>query len=247
MDTTQFDFTGLEQNGYSLLPQIVNADQLAEFEQTIRKVGETECRKLGCETTLADPLATALLLGGEYRTTLFTRIKQLGIVHEITSDIIAQIRDSGMLTRMGIEILSFYQTMKGDLPNEDLFTLPFHQDYKLTRSHRALRIWVPLRNVDARQGSIEFAIASHRHIFRYETGKDGYQFIPDGQIDGHFDKQIVELKAGSGVAFNPLVVHRSVPNRGDWMKFVLIIQIEDVEALANPFDADDPITRLSAS
>jgi ectoine hydroxylase-related dioxygenase (phytanoyl-CoA dioxygenase family) len=246
MNTAQLDFTGLEEDGYALLPQIVSADRLAVFEQVIRKVGETECRKLGRETTRGEPLAAALSLGGEYRTTLFTRIKQLGIVHEMTSDVIVHIRDSEILTKMGIEVLSYYQTMKGDLPNDDLFALPYHQDYKLTRSHRALRIWVPLRDVNAFAGSIEFALASHRKEFEYEIGKDGYRIIPDKQIDGHFDKRIIELKAGSGVIFNPLVVHRSVPNRGARIKFALIIQIEDMEALANPFDPGDRLTALMA-
>ena len=240
------DFAKLDEAGFALLPIAVGTEDLAVFEDQIARLGKIECRKHGIDAGDSEALAAALSLGGNYRTMLFNKIKQLGILQAITQDLIAQLRVSGAFTRLGIDILSYYQTLKGDLPNDHLFDLPYHQDYLLTRSHRAYRAWISLRDANRVDGSVEFAVGSHHDAFEYQTGENGYRHIPENQIAGRFDMETIEFPAGGGVLFNPLIVHRSVPNRGKRMKFALIIQIEDAASLANPFDANDKLAKLIA-
>jgi hypothetical protein len=244
MSSDGLDHTALEERGYSLIPGIVAADRLDEFEDQIRRIGEIERRKHHTDAGEVEPLCSALSLGGTYRTMLFDKIKQLAVVHDMTRDVMMRLGDSGALAKLGIQILTFYQTLKGDLPGDELFVLPYHQDYKLTRSHRAFRAWIPLRDANRINGSIELAVGSHRGTFKYEMAADGYRYIPSKQVEGQYETVAIELPRGSCVLFNPLLVHRTVPSSGKRMKFALIIQIEDAAALADPFDANDRITRL---
>lgn len=246
MSDIAVDFDALETDGLSRLPISIPAGSLAIFEKQIQRIGEIECEKHGLEPDADEPLATALTIGGDYRVTLFNKVKQLHIIHEMTYELMAGLENSGMFARLGIELPSLYQTLKGDLPDDDQFTLPYHQDYKLTRCHKAYRAWIPLRDANPIDGSIEFAVGSHREAFPFETDEGGYRLISDRLIDGRFDTSVVDLPGGSGVIFNPLIAHRSVANRGTRMKFALIVQIEDAATLANPFDPNDRLTRLTA-
>lgn len=246
MSDIALDFDALETDGFSRLPVSIPSESLAIFEEQIRRIGEIECEKHSLEPGDDEPLAKALKVGGEYRVMLFDKIKQLGILHEMTHNLMEELGNSGMIVRLGIEIPSFYQTLKGDLAGDDQFTLPYHQDYKLTRCHKAYRAWIPLRDANPVDGSIEFVVGSHRKTFPFETDESGYRHIGERQIEGRFDTLTVDLPGGSGVLFNPLIVHRSIANRGTRMKFALIVQIEDAATLANPFEENDMITRLTA-
>jgi ectoine hydroxylase-related dioxygenase (phytanoyl-CoA dioxygenase family) len=133
-----------------------------------------------------------------------------------------------------MRVPSIYQTLKGDLPDDDSYTLPFHQDYRLTRSHRAYRLWIPLRDVGRTKGSIELASGSHKDRFDYVVEGTDYPYIPEKRIVGAYETESLTLAAGSAVLFNTLIVHRSVPNKSQRIKFVLILHIEDLTALLTP-------------
>ena len=42
---------------------------------------------------------------------------------------------------------------------------------------------------------------------------------------------------------SPLIVHGSVPSQSVRMKYVLLIQIQDLATMIDPRDADEPLTQ----
>jgi hypothetical protein len=223
---------------------MIEATQLVAFEQQVARIAAIECRKHALPDEDADPIAPALRLGGAYRTMLFTKLKQLDVLREMTDAVVGRLRRGGLVERLGLELLCVHSTLKGDLPGDDRFFFLWHQDYLLTRSHRAYRLWLPLRPVNAIDGGMEFAIGSHREQFPYADGAGNYPHIPAAAVDGRFATKVMDLPAGDGVLFDPRIVHRSVANHGRRTRFVLIVHLEDAAALAHPLDPTDPLAQF---
>jgi ectoine hydroxylase-related dioxygenase (phytanoyl-CoA dioxygenase family) len=149
----------------------------------------------------------------------------------MTGTLLDRLEAGGLFDRLGIRVPSVHQTLKGDLSGDDRYTLPFHQDYVLTRSRRAIRVWVPLRAVDAVAGTMELAVASHRDRFTYVAEDTDYPHIAESAIVGTYETVTLSLAAGSAVVFTPSLVHRSMSNRGRRMRFALIVHVDDATAL----------------
>ena len=120
----------------------VTQDQLQRFEDGIDAIGRAECTKLKIDPGDAEPLAAAMLADADRRTFLFTKVKQLWSLAEMTPPVVARLTEAGVLEHAGFVVPGIYQTLKGDLAGDNLYRLPYHQDHVLTRSHRRLRIWI---------------------------------------------------------------------------------------------------------
>ena len=241
----EVDLVRLRAQGYCRLGGLVDAALREVFEE-LRAVGAFECRKHALTLGIDEPIAAALRLGGAYRVGLFTKLKQLVVIHDMVSAIVSRLRKEAVLSRLGIAVPALHATLKGDLPGDDAFLFPWHQDYRMTRSHRSYRLWVPLRPVNAIDGGMEMAAGSLGDHFEYAGEKGSYEYIPGERIEGRYATEVLDLPAGDGVLFDPRVVHRSIAGHGPRMRFVLILHIEDATALMNPFDPGDPLAQFVA-
>lgn len=106
------------------------------------------------------------------------------------------------------------------LPNEKLTTLPWHQDSAYmphTENDTHLTVWLPLVDVKAENGALQFLPGSHRMglqtYYRVEGEAFAVPVLPPTSSDTEIDT--LEMKKGDLLIFNNLVFHRSLLNRSD--------------------------------
>ncbi len=234
------DYAQLENDGFVHLPGLVPTELLAEFETVIDRVGRSGLARKRLEPTEREPFADLLQTGGDYRVRLFANIKNLRVVQEMGMAVSDQLRDMGFLDWAKLDAPLVYPTLRADPPGEMKYLLPFHQDYA-TQCQRAWRLWIPLREASAETGTMKVVPGTHKLGFVVHDSTDpASPFVPEAELGGRMPR-IVEIAAGDGILFHPLLVHASVPAEVARMKYVLLVQVQDLTTLADPEDPDDPL------
>jgi len=174
---------------------------------------------------------------------LFDHVKKLFCLAQLSMEIATALEQVGFFDRGGMAVPIVWPTLRGDLPGEGTYELPLHQDYATTRCRTAWRMWIPLRDVDGRHGTMEVVPGSHkRGPYRYSNGSVATPSIDRIELAQlGLAPQSLELTAGDGVIFNPWLVHGSVPNRSDRTKWVLLLHIQDLTTFVNPDEPADPL------
>lgn len=234
------DYARLETDGYVHLSGLVPPDLLAEFETVVNRVGRTGLARKRRKPSSREPFADLLQTGGEYRVRLFANLKNLRVVQEMGMAVSERLRAEGFIDWAGLEAPLVYPTLRADPPGEAKYLLPFHQDYA-TQCRRAWRLWTPLRDASARTGTMKVVPGSHRLGFvAHDTADPARPVVPEAVLAGR-ESVTVDIPGGDGILFNPLLVHASVPAEVARMKYVLLVQVQDLTTLADPEDPDDPL------
>ena len=144
----------LKDNGFYAWPSMVSEPQLARFEQDMSALSESLATKLGVSHEGDRGIITAFERGGQFRHVLYNKIQGMEVLSEITRYAMKTVSDLGLLEALGFDLPSVQTNLRVDLPNEEKFMLPMHQDYASMRSHKAVRIWLPLRSVDKNNGTM---------------------------------------------------------------------------------------------
>lgn len=230
----QIDDGELNQRGFTLLPGLASDADLVEFERVIDALCDAQIEARGIARRHPDPFTDVMLADEAYRRYLFPKLRQLAVVQRIASEIGARLAESGFLDRHALRAPLIWPYFRADLPNESTYLLPFHQDILSTQSAKAWRIWLPMRRVDRHHGSMELVAGSRRSGWFRHTGGE----TPEAQVEeANIPKErrvCVEAVGGTGVLFHPGVLHRSVQNRSDHVKFVILIQVQDAAELYGP-------------
>ena len=110
------------------------------------------------------------------------------------------------------------------LPNEKLTTLPWHQDSAYmphTEHDTHLTVWLPLVDVKAANGALQFLPGSHTAGLQTYHRVEGEAFavpvLPPTSSDTDIDT--LEMKKGDLLIFNNLVFHRSLLNHSDAIRW----------------------------
>ena len=234
------DYARLERDGFLHLPNLVSPALLAEFEAVVDIVGRTGLARKRRAPSSREPFADLLQTGGDYRVRLFANLKNLRVVQEMGMAVSETLRTEGFLDWAGLEAPIVYPTLRADPPGEDKYLLPYHQDYA-TQCRRAWRLWIPLRDANARTGSMKVVPGTHRMGFiEHDTSDPAHPVVPASVLEGR-DPVTIDLRGGDGILFNPLLVHASVPAEVERMKYVLLVQVQDLTTLADSEDPDDPL------
>jgi hypothetical protein len=64
--------------------------------------------------------------------------------------------------------------------------------------------------------------------------------VPESAYD-RTRTRLLELDAGDGILFDPLLVHGSVAATNGRMKYNLLVNLWDLTTLADPDDPEDPV------
>lgn len=240
------DFARLDRDGYVVLPGLVAAADLAEFERCIATAGERLASMRGVATDGKEPLAAVIKAAGKHRTLLFDHIKRLWVLERLSGEIGRWLEAQGLFGHSKIEVPILWPTLRADLPGETVYAFPLHQDYATTRSRTAWRLWIPLRDADDRRGTMKVAVGSHRKgPFRYVSENMSYPYVDEAELQRHgFETVSLDVPAGTGVLFDPRLVHGSVPNLSDRTKYVLLLHLQDLAAFADPANPDDPLRQF---
>jgi hypothetical protein len=112
--------------------------------------------------------------------------------------------------------------------------VPPHQDWSFTDepSYSSATVWIPLQDVDARNGALGVISGSHK-IFRaprLSPSPEAKSAIADHLHDLMPWVRLVELKAGEGIAFHNSTIHASPPNAGTEPRIAVGVGITQKEA-----------------
>jgi hypothetical protein len=237
------DFNRLATDGFAVLRTLVTAEERARFESDIACIGEALAAQWKVERRTDEAIADVLTAAGPHRAMLFDHIKRLHSLNRLSVRIAEALEDAGLFRHAGIKVPIVWPTLRADLPGEATYELPLHQDYATTRCRTAWRAWIPFRAVDPHHGSMEVSPGSHIRRFQYVVDQPGVlPFIDRRELaESGLALRTLELPAGDGVLFNPWLVHGSVANRSNRIKWVLLLHIQDIAAFVNPADPADPV------
>jgi hypothetical protein len=240
---TALDYEALDRDGFAILPGLVGPADLARFEHDIALLGARFAKRHGVDPHADEPLTAALRAAGRHRSMMFDHIKRLYVIERLAGEIGRQLEALGLFRHAAIEVPILWPTLRADLPGEDLYSFPPHQDYTTTRCRTAWRLWVPLRDVDKHFGTLQIAVGSHRDgPYRYVTENTDYPHIDDAELTRHgFELRSFALPAGDAVLFDPRLIHGSVTNRSARTKYVMLLHLQDMANFVDPGDPDDPL------
>ncbi len=233
-----------ERDGFATLKDMVPADGLAAFEAEIGSISDHFAEKYGIPKDRDAGLIEVFRRGGNLRKVLYGTIQGLPSVRTLTDSAVDRLKASGLLEEREIALPSILKNLRVDLPDEEQYLLPMHQDYAGMRSHNAVRLWLPLRDVDAEAGTMYIVRGSHEHGYLpHDLSNPGNPYVRDSDFDPEM-RELVELSAGSGIFFDMFLLHQSVPNISKRIKFVLVLTIQDLLQIADPDDRDDATGRF---
>ena len=240
------DYERLDRDGYVVLPGLVPAPDLAEFERCIAAAGERLAATRGVAIGDGEPLSMVIKAAGKHRTMLFDQVKRLWIIEKLTGEIGRWLEAQGLFAHSRIEVPVLWPTLKADLPGETEYSFPLHQDYATTRSRTAWRLWIPLRDANRERGTMRVAVGSHRKgPYRYVGLNTSYPHVAEDELARHgFELIALDVMAGTGVLFDPRMVHGSVPNRSAITKYVMLLHLQDLASFPDPSNPDDPLRQF---
>lgn len=136
--------------------------------------------------------------------------------------------------------------MRVDIPGEDQFLTPPHQDIYSYRCEKTLRLWVPLRGASKDIGTMKVYPGSHKLGYVEPVFKENPTYPEiDNEVLDNFKKLEIVLDKGDAILFNPLLIHGSVPGEGkSVVKLIAGFDIFDLTTVCNP---DDPTSFFSKS
>src|SRR6056297_1682945 len=236
-----FPYTAeLEQDGFVFLSGIASGDQIDDFWSEVEALANFHLKRKGQRVVSGKALPDLLQMGGEFRKLLFPNLKSLPAVQTIALEGEHKMTEMEFQKALGMRFPIINWSVKADLPGEQRFLLPMHQDYK-TPCHRAYRLWIPMRDACERFGTMKYVPGSHRNGYTVHDDSDpSLPSVPDEAYDAS-TVEVLEMPAGDGFLFNPLLYHASVAATKSVVKAAIIVNFWDLATIADPEDGDDPI------
>lgn len=108
------------------------------------------------------------------------------------------------------------------LPAEQETTLPWHQDSGYmpdTAQHKLLTVWLPLVDVDARNGTLQFIPGSHAQGIQDHGTQEGQFRTTAFDPAAGAEVDTLAMQPGDFVVFHNLVFHRSTLNHADTVRW----------------------------
>lgn len=239
-DTTIAQF---RDKGYIILESCIPPALLEQFERELAQLANSKTFDGFAEPGAGseERFLAAFKSGGHFRSVLYSMIQTLPSLREIGNALMALPAIAGLLKERDFTLPGYSQSMRVDIPNEEKFMLPPHQDYAGMRSNKAIRVWLPLREVGPGLGSVRVYDGSHTEgVIDHDGGSAANPAIPADKLEKYPAHQIT-APGGTGVAFDMMLVHESTANHSDRIKFILTFTIQDLATLANPDDPADKV------
>ncbi|MCY3904557.1 MAG: phytanoyl-CoA dioxygenase family protein [Caldilineaceae bacterium] len=218
-----------EEQGYLLIPGLLSRDDLAPVEQTIVKAVDRVARGLYAEGRVGElfedqPLSRRLVElhrmhpreSMSWNREVFSEAVYDLCVQPAVLDVAELLLGSGEITMNG----DYWVRPK--LPQEQLTTLPWHQDSDYygaqTEPLHILSLWIPLVDVDERNGCMQFISGSHKWGL-LPNKRQGDHLVPVEDVEARGRVETLAMKAGDAVAFRNLTFHRSLMNNSDGIRW----------------------------
>ncbi len=215
-----------QNQGYLVVRQVVPSSDLLPLVEVVSGVVDRQTDDLYAEGKITDLCREVDFtqrwyrvlqqFGGQnevfgWHTTVFSQALFNLIVHPSILDVV------GSLTENEIQFNGDFW-VRPKLPDEKLTTLPWHQDSAYmpnTEKNTHLTVWMPLVDVGAENGTLQFLPNSHLLGLKPHHHIDGESFKTPNQDPsvGSDCIETLKMKVGDLVIFHNLVFHRSLLNR----------------------------------
>jgi Phytanoyl-CoA dioxygenase (PhyH) len=226
----------LEENGYVIIPKVLNVAELFEFESMVASFASSQAKKLGLTQSDSELFIDVFRRGGPYTERIYLLMERMFILHKITVRLGEELDRTGFLDWAGIQVPLIWPDIRADVPGDSERALPVHQDFGSTFSERAWRFWIPLRPSDAFTGSMLVYPGTHKGGPREHNVDNPLKPYVDSKHYAGTSGVILEVDKGDGVIMSPLMLHASVPNHSHRTKFTLMVQIQDYNSVLHPND-----------
>ncbi len=239
------DTDALVEQGFVHIPQMIPVPLLQAFEAQMQRLGAAGLSRRGIDSSAPDAMTDLLRSGGQFREMLFSNLKNLRVVQQMGQHCAERLDQEGFMAWAGLSVPVIYPSLRADVPDEAKYLLPMHQDYA-TQCARAWRLWIPLRPANRAGGTMCIVPGSHRGgIIDHDTTNPARPSVLPERFQG-LPVMELDLAAGDGILFDPLMVHGSVPAQENRMKYVLLVQVQDLTTLSDPEDPTDPLAQRLA-
>ncbi|MBH10764.1 MAG: hypothetical protein CMG74_10525 [Candidatus Marinimicrobia bacterium] len=119
--------------------------------------------------------------------------------------------------------------IRSDIPNDDRFLIPPHQEIKGIRSHNTLSFITAINKITKNMGAIQIAPGSFKlgPIIPTIDSNSDYQYV-DKKYYEKFPLVQIPLDIGETLMFNMFTIHGSMPNKSKTkIRWSHILRIED--------------------
>lgn len=183
-------------------------------------------------------------LDSDYRGRLYELLQDMVSINRLcTSDTILRVAEILEMTAPNVRNIG----TRIDIPGEDEYLQPLHQDINDMRTEKCLNCWIPLQSVDRENGALRVWAGSHElgpiRSDEKEVTEQGYESIPSSLVEG-FEEMHCTIDAGSVLFFHPYLVHGSSTNRSDHIRWTNIVRYDDATRMEWLRDGENPYETL---
>ncbi len=202
-------------NGYAVLSSLVPGSLIAQFEREISVV---------CGLSIFG--FHSFYAKHPQRNALYKLLQNLTSLRDLASFLAPALKKYFFREEA---IVSLSNALIVSIP-EDPISNPLHQDVYNYHSAHFVKFWVPLTPVNDYYGSMRIWPGSHlKGVIEPIQDDSRYPAISRSNVDEK-DGVILDMKPGSLVAFDPLILHESVPNRSAQTRLTLGIDMQEISA-----------------
>jgi len=241
----KIDLKKFSLEGYLVIEDFLEDFEIVEFESNISDLCKTQCSKLGLTRLTNDPLISLFNRGGDYRRKLYESIQQLVVFEKLKIKLFDLLYKNGTLDQLDFKSPILRSGVFISLPNEQFLDNPVHQDIYDYISKKFLRFWIPIRKVNDFHGSMRVWPKSHTNGFIPPDNLSDltYPTFQKKHFEG-FQDIIFDTDPGPCIMFNPLILHSTVSNMSDVVRFSLSVDIVDIAELGDFNDLNSEFSKM---
>lgn len=237
------------QDGFVIIRDLLSEKTVDSVESEIKCILDHEAeRHLGAHPSDDEQFDTYLKalfsLDSNYRSRLYQVLQSMVSLYQFaTFEKVLDVADV-----LGVQAPNIRNVgVRIDIPGEDEFLQPLHQDVNSMRSKNCLNYWMPLQKVSRENGALRVFRGSHKlgpiPAAHKKLNDSGYESIPRAVVEG--DEEVYcTIDPTDAVVFHPYLVHGSETNRSEHTRWTVIARFDDAAQLDWLLDGANPYASL---
>lgn len=227
-----------KEHGYLVIPGVLSERDLDPVRRVITAQVDREARQLYAEGKITDLHEAAPFTRRLMEVYRDNRRRAIGWNKEVFSKEIYDLGLHPAILDIAESLVGTEIQFNGDywvrtkLPNETVTTFPWHQDSGYygdpTEMHHLLSLWLPLVDVDERNGCMQVISGSHRWGLQPVGRDEDGHHTPIEDVEARGGIETLRMKAGDVFAFHNLTFHRSLINQSDEIRWSIDLRYSGI-------------------
>lgn len=235
--------TGFKSDGYYWAKSVLAAETTARIRagifEIMRPYLSDETAALGPEKGLDAGFDEISHQGGALKSHCYKLWGKLAAIPMAMADpAIRRVVDTLGFGNATIQSFSIFCLERGN--NRNTF-LP-HQDLRDRTSLNSLLIWIPLSDGADIGGMSVFPKTHLDGPLHHDLSPEGKPFIPESAYSDAEEKDVVGYHVGDAIFMTPYLVHASIPNRSETMRWTAVVKMDAAENLTHLKDSVFPFS-----